>query len=228
VLGGVVLFCLLLPCLRAAEPKPVNLENLALIIDNIHNRYDPQHGDQFALAINVPEHYCIKKDFKPDKGFLKNDDPDTAKRAMKEGNMVYEGTSLIGATKKKKDNIMYHSEYLLLNPPDPKESPMTRLLKKNTKGCVVFYTYFSPCLGTCLNPQKGDFYILPALTKFGEHNGPKAFVFRKLYGEEKKDVFEKAFKKVNAEVPLIHCDNAVCNMCVDGARVKPECLPQKS
>ncbi|KAI4882400.1 hypothetical protein NFI96_008444, partial [Prochilodus magdalenae] len=180
--------------------------------------YNPQHGVQFALAINVPEHYCVIKDSKPDEGFLKRDDPDTAKHDMNHGNMVYEGTSLIGAMEKKKGSITYHSEYLLLNKPNPEESPMMKLLPKNPKGCVVFYTYYSPCLGTCLNPQD-KFYILPALTKFGEHKGPKAFVFRKLYGEEKKEDFEKAFIKVNAEVPLIHCDNTVCNRCVDGARV---------
>ncbi|XP_036413121.1 uncharacterized protein LOC118797924 [Colossoma macropomum] len=241
VLSGalrVVLLCLLSLCLRGAEVldrlrgnevPEVNPNTLACIINDLHTRYNPQHGHQFALAINVPVHYCVNEDSKLDKDFLKNDDPTDAIQAMNNDDRVYVGTSLIGATKKKDGKTLYHSEYLLLKQKKPDETPMQMLLKQNRKGCVIFYTYYSPCLGTCLNPANKKFNIFTALKEFGEHQGPKALVFRELYGKEERNQFEKAFQSVNNEnVPLYRCDNTVCNSCVEDGKVKAECLPQRS
>ncbi|XP_036412394.1 uncharacterized protein LOC118797221 [Colossoma macropomum] len=207
VLSGtlkVVLLCLLSLCLRGTEAD-VDQNALARIISKLQKEYSPKQGDQFAVAINVPARYCTAGSNLDDGSFLKNDKPDAAKRDMNGVNKLYQGKELIGALRKSSNNKgFYHSEYLLLREPDPEHSPMKNLLNKNKDGCVIFYTYNSPCIGTCLH-EDGDRNILDALYIFTGHQGPTAFVYNRIFNYDKRNFdLEEYLKKIN-EVPLYRC-----------------------
>ncbi|KAL7849480.1 hypothetical protein SRHO_G00211030 [Serrasalmus rhombeus] len=164
-----VLLCSLSLCLRGTETVDVDQNALARIISKLQKEYCPKQGDQFAVAINVPARYCSAGSNLDDGSFLKNDKPDAVKRDMNGVNKLYQGKELIGALRKSSNNKgFYHSEYLLLREPDPEHSPMKNLLNKNKDGCVIFYTYNSPCIGTTLQfteTAPSVFMILPLKTR---------------------------------------------------------------
>ncbi|KAI4873689.1 hypothetical protein NFI96_002586, partial [Prochilodus magdalenae] len=122
-------------------------------------------GGQFVLAINVDQRLC-EKNFNPEdiKGFFNKYEPKDVVKSMNSDKYIYIGEQMIGATREPDGRgHEYHSEYLLLNPEDPDQSPMRKLLNKNKEGCVVFYSYLSPCLSTCLNPERKERNIRCAL-----------------------------------------------------------------
>ena len=127
---------------------------------------------------------------------------------------LYEGAKLIAARPKPIPGTGFnqHSEYLLLKVPDVAGSPMKKLLNEDKTGCVVFYTYNSPCTKTCINP-KHCFGILDALKMFDEHKGPKAFVFTKVWTHDCKEGTSTNLKEVLKHVPLYRCDNNNCVAC---------------
>ncbi|XP_036413099.1 uncharacterized protein LOC118797905 [Colossoma macropomum] len=253
VLSGtlrVVLLCLLSLCLRGTEVKRVNQNNLALIIRYIQSQYSP--GDQYAVAINIPAKFCTKTfnldDFK---SVLMNDLPDNVKDVMKGPSKVYSGTQLIGATplpdtkspvnRKTRKHPNFHSEYLLLikstplaTDPNPNDPLMQKLLNRDPQGCVIFYTYNSPCIRTCLNEKNKERNILTALNMLRDHQGPKAFVYNKIFHYDQNNTdLEKNLKKIEGkdEKFLYRCscyskynnnnnnhnyndnDNSICYMC---------------
>ncbi|KAL6471944.1 hypothetical protein MHYP_G00205940 [Metynnis hypsauchen] len=215
VLLGLVLFSLLSPAACA------EIGNLKEIINFLQTNYGAG-GSQFAVAINVPAEKC-SAGVKPDQNFLPDDDAQKAIDAMDGTAKVYKGQRLIGAKPKpipNKQDVNYHSEYLLLiksNPPatSPDDPLMKKLLRKDGNGCVVFYTYNSPCVNTCSTPNK-RYSIIPALDMFRDHKGPKAFVFGQVWKYDvNKAQWEANMKEVNAKVPLYRCNNAGCALCVD-------------
>uniref|UniRef100_A0AAR2JKI3 Uncharacterized protein n=1 Tax=Pygocentrus nattereri TaxID=42514 RepID=A0AAR2JKI3_PYGNA len=178
--------------------------------------------NQFAVAINVPAEKC-SAGVTPDQNFLPDDGARKVIDAMDGTAKVYKGQRLIGAKPKpisNNPNINYHSEYLLLiqsNPPatSPDDPLMMQLLNTNPDGCVVFYTYNSPCVKTCSTPNK-RYSIIPALDMFTDHKGPKAFVFGQVWKHDvNKAQWETNMRAVNGKVPLYRCNNAGCTLCVD-------------
>ncbi|KAI4874911.1 hypothetical protein NFI96_003972, partial [Prochilodus magdalenae] len=101
---------------------------------------------QYAVAINVPADKC-GPEFKPDQNFLTAENPPDVVKQRLNAREVYLSHSMIGAIPKN-----FHSEYRLLNQPDQQNSPMRTLLNQNVQGCVIFYTYYSPCTKFCLSP----------------------------------------------------------------------------
>ncbi|XP_036413110.1 uncharacterized protein LOC118797915 [Colossoma macropomum] len=232
VLSGtlsVFLLCLLSLSLRGTEAKVLDQNNLATIISYIQDTYGDEEK-QFAVAINVPARKCtfgIKAD---QIDLLPYADAQTVKAAMNGAAKVYRGCQLIGAKPKpipgKRSN--YHSEYLLLidsDPPGPSSNgPAIRdLLENNPTGCLIFYTFNSPCVNTCSTPTK-PYSIIPALEMFKNHAGPKAFVFHKVWQRDvNKTQWEANMKEVNARVPLYRCDNGSCTLCVRNNIVDDNC-----
>ncbi|KAI4879610.1 hypothetical protein NFI96_018368, partial [Prochilodus magdalenae] len=188
VLSGalrVFLLCLLSPCLRGTEDIDVNQNALAGIVSHIEYSYRPDRGRQFAVAMNIPADYCTGKlDLKAFREYFKDYTPRLVKTAMSSDSRIYVGERLIGALPKRicrYVDVNYHSEYLLLvksNPPEESSADplIKKILDKDKEGCVIFYTYYSPCDGICLN-AKNPRNILKALEIFKEHKGPKAFVY---------------------------------------------------
>ncbi|XP_036417905.1 uncharacterized protein LOC118801647 [Colossoma macropomum] len=258
VLVGLFLLSVLSSAVEISDPlmsseidvheRPIDkaLRNLPQIISFLNKNY--LVGDQFAVAINVPAEKCSTR-VKPDQSFLPDDPALKVKRAMNRPARVYRGRRIIAAKQKMiNETSSYHPEYLLLiqsNPPNTtSHDPLLKsLLNKDKHGCVVFYTYNSPCVKSCSTIEGAD-SILPALDMLRDHKGPKAFVFRKVWkhyvGSSQKtehdggwhcfssgsgafvmvtyqDYFpqHKAnIRAVNAKVPLYRCDGAHCDHCV--------------
>ncbi|KAL7849467.1 hypothetical protein SRHO_G00210900 [Serrasalmus rhombeus] len=230
VCSGVLVRLFLLSLLSPAVWTMV--ENLHQVVSFLDKTYgDSKH--QFALAINVPRQKC-SKGVVPDQNFLLDNDIRKVKAAMDDRkSRVYKGQQLIGAKPKPIPNnpkINYHSEYLLLfksNPPatSPDDPLMQKLLNKDPDGCVVFYTYNSPCVNTCSTPNK-RYSIIPALDMFKDHRGPKAFVFTQVWKyDENSSQWKGNIRSVSKRVPLYRCDNTGCYRCVRvGKPIHSKCM----
>ncbi|XP_021322222.1 uncharacterized protein [Danio rerio] len=220
---------------KGQSVKSVDINTLARIINFFEQNYkrvDPDgHVRQYATAINVPVEQC-QPDFDLDQNnFLTQETPAIVKNNITdETNALYQGAELIAAgtrkvviTKNKQYNR--HSESLLLNPVG--NSPMTKLLNKRKDGCSVFYTFESPCVDTCLNPDSKH-NILGGLMKWKEHGGIKAFVFKNFWKFDTGKDLQSEFRKIAAIVPLYRCESA--NECIackgeGDTAIDSRCLP---
>ncbi|KAL7825406.1 hypothetical protein AOLI_G00326130 [Acnodon oligacanthus] len=243
-----VLLCLLSLCLRGTEAQLVNQNNLARIISHIQTQYSPGEDTQFAVAINIPAQYCTN-DFNEEdfENVLGTEKPDDVKNVMNGVKKVYDGKQLIGAkplpdTKspinpQTNKHPNFHSEYLLLinstplaKHPNPNDPLMKKLLSTDPDGCVIFYTYNSPCTATCLNEGNKDRNILTALDGLRGHRGPKAFVYNKIFDKDKnkpdlKSYFEKIEGNDRIGTFLYRCyRDKTCQLCFKGGEADNKCL----
>uniref|UniRef100_A0A8B9GRU9 CMP/dCMP-type deaminase domain-containing protein n=1 Tax=Astyanax mexicanus TaxID=7994 RepID=A0A8B9GRU9_ASTMX len=229
-LRALVLLSLLAVGCRSAKPDPgkVDIDALADIIkffdDNYKKLEKKEVVRQYAVAINVAEKQC-KENFAPDdRNFLTNESltHDQIKSKIYDENVaLYEGQELIAAGTLKKRKYNRHSESILMNPTDCSESsPMTKLLNKTKDGCVVFYTYNSPCAQTCTNTSS-PYNILGALEEWRKRGGLKAFVFQKIWKyDENKAYLEEVFKAITQYVPLYRClPSKGCYECVQKGNI---------
>lgn len=154
------------------------------------------------------------------------------KNAIADGSHpIYKGHQLIaaGTEKKKKKNKKYtkHSERLLLYPLDT--SLMKDLFHRNNQNCSIFYTFNSPCFGTCLD-EKGPYNILKALD-WRRLSGIKAFVFKNFYFRDTKKDLQSRFKLIAFRVPLYRCvSDTVCYACKgeQNTAIDENCLPPET
>lgn len=145
---------------------------------------------------------------------------------------LYTADELIAASPKDRKKYKVHSESILLRIPDKHgEVPMSRLLNKYPDGCVVFYTYNSPCVQTCTAPD-GDHSILPALQQFFQnYRGQKAFVFTDIFFRDKsKAQLAEQLKLVDDRIPLYRCTKnqqnqiSECFVCKANNEIDKKCL----
>lgn len=187
---------------------------------------------QYALAINVPPEQCA--DY-VDQNFLSKYPAVQVKNSMSSGDNLYTAAELIGAERRRiKKDVYIHSESVLLRIPDKQgEVPMLRLLKQYSTGCVAFYTYNSPCVQTCTDPN-GQYSILPALEQlFQSYKGHKAFIFSEVFPKDiTKTELAERLKLVDAIIPLYRCPRNEqtgkideCFVCRDSAgKIAERCL----
>ncbi|KAL7849469.1 hypothetical protein SRHO_G00210920 [Serrasalmus rhombeus] len=250
VLSGtlrVVLLCLLSLCLRGTEAQLVDQNNLARIIRHIQTCYSP--GGQYAVAINIPHHLCTGRfSYEEFLDALNNDQPNNVRNNLK-NKAIYNGQRMIAATKiedpnnidpKTNQHPFFHSEYLLLinsNPLGvrPNVPLMQALLNKDPQGCVIFYTYNSPCTGTCLNRNRPR-NILTALNMIRLRAGPKAFVYNRIFqrnqgnpqlGESLRQIegnSNNRFLYRCNQNPAVMNPHYTCRLCFSGATADPDCL----
>ncbi|XP_066499887.1 uncharacterized protein [Hoplias malabaricus] len=212
------LVCLLGLVCRSVEAEDVDINTLARIIQFFDNNYrQVEKKDnieivrQYAAAINVPKEQC-QSGFVPDQNnFLKKEEEATnVKNKIYDPNLaLYQGDELIAAgtlerTEGKK-TYKRHSESTLMNPPD--KSPMSTLLNKRKEGCVVFYTYNSPCVQTCIDIN-GNYNILKMLETWGKREELKAFVFKDIWKFDTRKDLKENFKAITKYVPLYRCVSA--------------------
>ena len=160
--------------------------------------------NQYAIAINVPSNQCA--DY-VDNNFLTKYPENNVKNGMNSEDKLYTAAELIAARPKKKGKFNIHSESILLRIPDKQGVvPMKHLLDKYSDGCVVFYTYNSPCVQTCTAPD-GPHSILPARKElFENYKGSKAFVFTDIFPYDKpKPELAEQLKLVDDRIPLYRC-----------------------
>ncbi|XP_041920174.1 uncharacterized protein LOC121684250 [Alosa sapidissima] len=210
VLRGLILFCLFFSGVWGVE-KTLDQNTLAPAIKFLRQNYQPGQN-QYAIAFNAPVDKCA--DYL-DNNFLNRYPGRTVKNALNSAGRLYKGQKLIAARPKPipDTKVNQHSEYLLMNVPSVDTSPMKELLGNDNTGCVVFYTYNSPCTSTCTKPG-GCYSIIQALDMFKDHKGPKAFVFTQVWKYDCDKDISTNLKEVLERVPLYRCkDNNNCVAC---------------
>ncbi|KAK7171474.1 hypothetical protein R3I93_003926 [Phoxinus phoxinus] len=242
-LRGLIFLCLLHLCVQGIQGD-VNTAVLAKITqyfyDNVQpkTKREPITDAQYAIAIRVPLGQCTPKSFDIQTVFSKSDAANVQDKLNKaEKCLLNEGdecTSLGNVIATRPDmKTKEHSEHILLYPPTGEtESPMDRLLAKAGQDtCVVFYSYNSPCVKTCI---KGENNILEGLSNWINKNkfGDNAFVFQEIWPKENRKILKEEFPKINEKVPLYRCkrtNNVMeCQKCVDNNNnVDDFCLPAK-
>lgn len=176
---------------------------------------------QYAVAINIPAGKCGP-------GIVPHliDDPQEVRNIINPPNRrTYESASMIAAL----PNQGFHSEYRLMKDPNEQNSPLAKLLNRNPLGCVIFYTYFSPCDQACLNPANTR-NILTAIQMFRRHRGPKAFVYNQIFNNNDAGIVNKG-RVINENAFLYRCyPNPTaygCHHCIQDNQIRPECRAQR-
>ncbi|XP_050958830.1 uncharacterized protein LOC127160213 isoform X2 [Labeo rohita] len=234
--GLVIFLCLLHLCVQGIQD--VNTVCLAKMTQYFYDKVQPKTKEgadaQYALSIYLPPAYCV--DSKTEiKNKFDNDDAAQVKALLNKGakcvlctepkNVIASRPVLID-----KKNTE-HSEHVLLYPVG--KSPMDKLLAKTREkdSCVVFYSYNSPCVKTCL--QSAD-NILEGLRNWINKRKGKmnAFVFQEIWQKDIDEDLETEFKKIDAIVPLYRCmrnsqQEMKCRKCVDNNVVVSFCLPNR-
>ncbi|KAI4885145.1 hypothetical protein NFI96_028892, partial [Prochilodus magdalenae] len=217
------------------------LERIASVI-NVHasgsasrpaSGSGPREDVQYAMAVRITQNQCIQGSNLQDLASLKKEVSDFKNTLT--GRNVFEGQMIIAA----RDKNEKHSEYRLLLEGDGKviKKLLQNTAERNDEDCVIFYTYNSPCLDTCLNetadnvkrerdekrieqgkkPKETYRCIYPALDIFTEVRGPKALVFTLLYGEDPNNPkLSECLGKITEKIPLYQCDNNRCRRCEQG------------
>ncbi|KAL2096320.1 hypothetical protein ACEWY4_008468 [Coilia grayii] len=87
--------------------------------------------------------------------------------------------------------------------PKPSRSLLQVLLDRTgPESCVVFYVLVTPCVTPCTNVN-GPYSLIASLDLLAKHRGPKAFVFKRLWGAD-KDV-SGSLREISKRVPLYRC-----------------------
>ncbi|XP_072547473.1 uncharacterized protein [Salminus brasiliensis] len=146
------LFLIFLVCPNA-EARIMNLQRITRFLQRNYS-----DGGQVAVAINIPATMCSsQKALAQD--FLQDDPAWRVKHAISGTSGIYRGHQLIAARSTPiNGESRYDPEYLLLiqaNPPNNStyDPPLKKLLDKDKSGCVVFYTFNSPCVNNCSTPE---------------------------------------------------------------------------
>ncbi|XP_066502326.1 uncharacterized protein [Hoplias malabaricus] len=229
------------------------INNLPQIIKFLQENYGD--GEMFAVAINIPSRKCSSRG-KLNQNILPKDPSWKVKHGLHGIEGVYSGQSLIGAKTKTMDSL---PEYQLLIQSDQSENGtqyprLKKLLDKNKNGCVVFYSFQSPCVSSCPSPR-GRYSIMSALDLFQNHTGPKAFVFKQVYKHKVSSVqrqrplwhcyrhgpnryammsvwenyadqiaWQAGINQINARVPLFRCSAQKCIPCIYEREVDGRCM----
>lgn len=233
-LRGIIIFlCLLHLCVQGVQD--VNTVCLAQMTQYFYDNVQPKTGQgtdaQYALSIFVPPAHCVDKRAKI-KNVFDNDDAAKVKKLLNRGDKCELCTELKNVIASRPDiKTSEHAERVLLYPVG--NSLMDKLLAKaRQQSCVVFYSYNSPCVKTCLKSADN---ILEGLRNWinkrkieGQMN---AFVFQEIWQKDKDKDLQTEFKKIDEIVPLYRCmriSNVMeCKKCVNNNGVDPFCLPKK-
>lgn len=195
---------------------------------SVQPKTQSQTDAQYAIAIGVPPDQCTKEGSDIQTVFPQQD-AKLVKDKLKNGEKCFLCTSSNVIATRPDLKTKEHSEHILLYP--PLKSPMDKLLAKADKdSCVVFYSYNSPCVKTCI---KSEDNILAGISNWINirKEGMNAFVFQEIWQQDKKKDLQEEFLKINAVVPLYRCkktSNAMaCQKCVENNIMDPFCLPEK-
>ncbi|XP_067221095.1 uncharacterized protein [Chanodichthys erythropterus] len=196
--------------------------------DNVQPKTQSQTDAQYAIAIGVPPDQCTKEGSDIQTVFPQKD-AKLVKEKLSKGEKCFLCTSSNVIATRPDPKTKEHSEHILLYP--PLKSPMDELLKKTDKdSCVVFSSYNSPCVKTCI---QSDDNILAGLSNWINQRKEEinAFVFQEIWQKDKKKDLQEEFLKINAVVPLYRCkktsNGMACRKCVENTIMDPFCLPEK-
>uniref|UniRef100_A0A8C1FRE5 Uncharacterized LOC109060409 n=1 Tax=Cyprinus carpio TaxID=7962 RepID=A0A8C1FRE5_CYPCA len=232
--GLVIFLCLLHLCVQGNEE--VNTVCLAQMTQYFYDNVQPKTKQgtdaQYALSIYVPPAHCVYSGTKI-KNVFDKEDAALVKTLLNKGAKCELCTELKNVIASRPVRIdkkrTEHSEHVLLYPVC--NSLMDKLLKKaRNQSCVVFYSYNSPCVETCL--QSADNITEGLRNWINKRKGQmNAFVFQEIWHRDNDRDRQTEFQNIDKIVPLYRCmriSNAMeCRKCVNNNVVDPFCLPQK-
>ncbi|XP_063786128.1 uncharacterized protein LOC134934684 [Pseudophryne corroboree] len=174
-------------------------------------------NNQHAYVVKFSEEQCKQLNNGDIAAALKKDSSQKVNNAFHRQE-IYQGTNMVFASfqdiidnNRKKKRL--HAEYRLLYPDATGLSPVQKLLNTApSAGCVIFYTYLSPCTNTCTLPN-GPLNIVDRLPVF-EHNNDRSFVFNCVYNrEQSKDTVCEALDRIDKLIPVYRCSKKSCLKC---------------
>lgn len=158
---------------------------------DIVKNFENQLGNvgQYAVAFRVEKNKCLQGSDYPSQKLL------TEVKQKLQKNEVYVSSNLIAAKadKDKQD----HSEFRLKN-----------YLKNILNGkdeCVVYFTVNSPCLNKCVS-DSWEYSIKDNLKLLQKYEGIKAFAFKIVWREDKKEEVINRLKTIAPDVPYYQCE----------------------
>lgn len=187
-----------------------------------------QTNAQYAIAIRVPLELCINGQFDIET-VLSRAEAKWIKDMLNNGKKCLNCTSSNAIATRPDLKTKKHAENVLLYPPG--NSPMDKLLEKaDENSCIVFYSYNSPCMKTCMNSMSED-NILEGLSNWINKSkaGMNVFVFEKTWQKDSKKDVKEIIKKINDKVVVYRCktiNNVLkCEKCVVNGNVQDFCVP---
>ncbi|XP_050960236.1 uncharacterized protein LOC127161534 [Labeo rohita] len=232
--GLIIFFCLLHLHVRGIQG--VNTVCLQKMTQYFYDNVQPKQGKknfQYALAIAVHQDQCTneKSDIQNEFNLVDAANVRNLLNGKIKCDLCTSSKNVIASRpvpiSKTKDE---HAEHVLLYPVGT--SLMDKLLnEKSNADCVVFYSYNSPCVKTCL--QSAD-SILEGLRNWMNIRKEKSnvFVFQDVWQNDRRSVLEQEFKNINAIVPLYRCmrtnNEMKCQKCVENNVVVSFCLPEQN
>ncbi|XP_042609326.1 uncharacterized protein LOC109070810 isoform X1 [Cyprinus carpio] len=229
----VIILCLL--HLHVQSIEGVNTVCLDKMTQYFYKHVQPKQGKkdlQYALAIAVHQDQCTNEQSDIQTEFSLTDAANVRNLLIgkQKCELCTSSKNVIASRPIKKKKEEEHSEHVLLYPVGT--SLMDNLLEeKSSADCVVFFSYNSPCVKTCL---QSDDNIMEGLRNWINKRKAKmnAFVFQDVWQNDKRSVLEEEFKRINAIVPLYRCartaDVMKCQKCVENNVVDSFCLPDKN
>uniref|UniRef100_A0A8C2J1A7 Uncharacterized protein n=1 Tax=Cyprinus carpio TaxID=7962 RepID=A0A8C2J1A7_CYPCA len=232
--GLVIFLCLLHLCVQGIQE--VNTVCLAQMTQYFYDNVQPKTKQgtdaQYALSIYVPPAHCVYSGTKI-KNVFDKEDAALVKMLLNKGakcELCTKPKNVIASRPVKIDEkTTEHSEHVLLYPVG--NSLMDKLLAKaRDQSCVVFYSYNSPCVETCL--QSADNITEGLRNWINKRKGQmNAFVFQEIWHRDNDRDRQTEFQNIDKIVPLYRCmksSNAMeCRKCVNNNVVDPFCLPKK-
>ncbi len=210
-----------------------NCDNLCYFISSSVQPKQGKQNFQYALAIAFNQDQCTNEQSDIQREFSMEDAKNVRNllNGKEKCNLCTSSKNVIASRpvpiSKNKDE---HAEHVLLYPVG--SSLMSDLLREKSKAeCVVFYSYNSPCVKTCL---RGSNNILEGLKNWINIRKYKmnAFVFQDVWQNNKRSDLEQEFVNINTIVPLYRCvrtDNVMeCRKCVENGVVDSFCLPEQN
>ncbi|KAL1250519.1 hypothetical protein QQF64_018315 [Cirrhinus molitorella] len=208
--GLVIFLCLLHLCVQGIQD--VNTVCLAKMTQYFYNNVQPKtkkgHDAQYSLSIYVPPAHCVHKNANI-KNKFDTDEASHVRRLLINGakcELCTKAKNVIASRPVRIDErTTEHSEHVLLYPVG--NSLMDKLLKKaKDHSCVVFYSYNSPCVKTCL---QGADNILEGLRNWrNKRKGTmNAFVFQEIWQKDRGKDLATEFRNIDAIVPLYRYHN---------------------
>ncbi|KAL1246556.1 hypothetical protein QQF64_034601 [Cirrhinus molitorella] len=232
--GLVIILCLLHLCVEGIQDvNTVCLANMTqYFYDNVQPKTKAETDAQYALSVYLPPAHCTDKHANIENKFDKFDAAEV-RRLLNNGakcEFCTKPENVIASRPVKIDEKKTeHSEHVLLYPVG--NSLMDKLLKKaRDQSCVVFYSYNSPCVKTCLQSEDN---ILEGLRNWGNKRKDQmnAFVFQEIWQKDKSKDLQTEFQNIDKIVPLYRCmrnSKAMeCRKCVKNNVVDLFCLPKK-
>ncbi|TFJ97460.1 antigen-presenting glycoprotein CD1d-like [Platysternon megacephalum] len=227
-----LLLLLLLLCFGPETTGSIDPAALSVIVDYVNQPLTLGEA-QYTFVVSLPHEKCNQPTN------LEEQLPEEALNDMNQA-LARQGTPyipddwpIVAARPRRRKTHWQHSEWRLLN---GGQNSLVAQLKTRTctpNCCLILFTRYSPCMRMCL-AENGPYNILGMTSDaFSDiNNNYKAFVFQRIFEDDdtepevtRQDLLQ-AWHRLR-DVPLLRCDNNVCQDCAATDPENNPCLAGK-